>query len=76
MDIVTITNSTSAKPHSMIRMQGDATYGLALSAWDTTVNSTGCDWLVAGGDTTYTCPHAIKCIVGSETLYIRLHAAA
>jgi hypothetical protein len=74
-DIVSITNSISTfKPNSMIRMQGDALFGFHFSAWDRTVNSTGCDWIVAGGDTTAAAEHAIKCKVGSETLYFRLHA--
>jgi len=77
VDLVSITNSISTfKPHSMIRVQGDATNFMALSAWDTTVNSTGCDWIVAGGDTTAAAPHCLKLLVGSETLYIRLHSVA
>jgi hypothetical protein len=74
-DVVAITNSIATfKPNSMIRIQGDATFAFHFSAWDRTVNDTGCDYIVAGGDTTAASAHALKVKVGSETLYIRMHA--
>jgi hypothetical protein len=76
-DVVTLTNSISTfKPNSMIRIQGDATFAFHFSAWDRTVNDTGCDYITAASDTTAAAPHALKVKVGSETLFIRLHTLA
>lgn len=73
-DVVSVTNSISGfKPHSMFRVQGDATNAFAFTAWDTT--SAAVDWIVSGGDATVASASALKVLVGSDVRYIRLHAA-
>jgi hypothetical protein len=73
-DVVVVANSISGfKPHSMIRVQGDGTNFMALTAWDTTSHAV--DWIVTGGDTTAAAPTALKVLVGADTRYIRLHSA-
>jgi hypothetical protein len=75
VDVVAITNSIATfKPHSLIRMQGDATYAFALSNWD--VTSQAVDWIVTGGDTTAAAPKSLKVRCGASTYYIRMHSAA